>query len=495
MPLIQWILQNKGAPAAEGYDEGSELPVTVGRRSSSAIAATLLAASLGCANQWVEDDFPAPQPTPIADEDSAPVVAPSVVSLARLYLPDAGDDFVSQVDESDWQQYIPPPLRWSALLTAADDDLPVTPAASLEVENYAQVWPQQVAPRLPVIVSDDDIPAGSLYGQPDEDYETRRPVQAPWSTVPAYLPDTDEVLSFLTVDEETSPVAVPRQSATLALYQPDPDDFASVVAVSATSDDDPAVVQLLSVYPSRALYLPDAQDEVTTPAPPLPFDEEQWLPPPQYPVPPAPAVVAYEDEAQLVGPPPGPDVPLGAGDSYEAEQVHGGDWFDSWTNTETARGRLKGHASALDDWNTAEAANLSATLTGSASDAYETTEDPAGSAFTSSSGFDEYQTAERFRVRDRLETDESAVGGLPSSADGLDEYQHHDEAASSALFSSSTSDVWRHGFRVTTNIKTRLASASDGTEWGDAIDFSMALDKAARWPGFTLRRSKNTAKK
>jgi len=286
MPLIQWIFQNNtGSPPPEGCDEGSELPATVSRTSSVvALAATTLAASLGAGIQWQTDDYVPPPAETVVDEDASEVARPLAGKTFALYLPDGDEAFVTQVDEDVWQVYSPPSQASRALYQPdAGDDLPIAVAATIVDEDYDSraltPWSAPRAQPLPAV--DDEIPADILYGISEEDPPLVR--------------------------------AVPLQ-VTAALYQPDLDDGFPVAAASIVDDDQAPITGLLLVA-SRGLYLPDAQDEVTTPPTPLNVDDENAYAAVTYPQTTQAIYLPDAEDLFTSGIEPEPDTPpLGAGD-------------------------------------------------------------------------------------------------------------------------------------------------------------------------------------
>lgn len=157
----------------------------------------------------------------------------------------------------------------------------IIPAPSPEVveDEYWQVSTPAYPPvrlQLPYF-HEDELPAGSLFGQPDEDF---------WRV-------------------ETPPYPPPR-----FLYLPDPEELPTGALFGAPAEEEWLIY--LPPYPFRPFPLtPWVADEdfAVTPAPGLGVEEDYWLPPPAL----LPSAVfqpwaVSEDVAEAPPPPPPPPV-------------------------------------------------------------------------------------------------------------------------------------------------------------------------------------------
>ena len=123
-----------------------------------------------------------------------------------------GDEFpFGQLEEEYWQNPVQPvvaSLLWSQpFLWDVSSDLPVPPPPLGPEEDFVIIAPQVNPWRAPLFVEQDEIPAGSLHGQPDEDFWQNpvEPVPASlWQPLPL-LWDAQETVPpiiFATPDED-----------------------------------------------------------------------------------------------------------------------------------------------------------------------------------------------------------------------------------------------------------------------------------------------------
>jgi hypothetical protein len=192
-----------------------------------------------------DDAAAAPAPS-IVEDDVAPAWTPRASAGTRAaYQPDPDDlagAFYGEPDE-DFD-----PLEWTG---------PPTP----------QAW--RATQPLPYAPDVEEILAGTLLGQPEEDYSAVQRAQ-PWRTAVAlpYQPDADDLpagaLYGVPEEDSWSPPPAPRQPAR-AVYLPDGDDVQPAAgAASAPPDDDAWQPQGPPPLRARSLYLPDVTDTLSS---------------------------------------------------------------------------------------------------------------------------------------------------------------------------------------------------------------------------------------
>jgi len=312
MPLIQWLLNLDARPLNENDEAALESTVLgPARWGAAAISATAaLAASLLVTDR---EDFPAPQPPSVVDEDTGWQTTPQSAQTYALCLPRSvppcrlGDEEIpagslsGQPDEDYWQtvpapqfgpNYVGRPFAdtddpagslfgvpeeseyrpssqqqsWLARAFVADDDLPITAAVTIIDEDY---WAQPASwqqARSPLAASaDDDLPVTASLIQ-DEDFWSQ-PV--PWApqTFRLALTISDDDLPVLSVDESDWRIPAPWATATRAAFLPTDDgDLVQVASGSFVADDDSW--QAPRPWPTQPVAIVAFNDGAFVPQPP-----------------------------------------------------------------------------------------------------------------------------------------------------------------------------------------------------------------------------------
>lgn len=197
------------------------------------------------------------------------------------------------------------------LRVSADEQIP---AGSLSGQSEEDVAPCTLPPRPTAPVNaalyepeeDDVIAFAAVATIVDEDYGTGPPRSQPWGIfldLP-YEPDQEDAPALFGVPEEDcGPPALTRaRSITAALYAPDPDDGLPVAAPATVVDED-GWTQPLARRPALTLYTPDADEQLPAPTAPTAIDEDTWTPPLPATQRRAPQVVTDEDFPALYGVP------------------------------------------------------------------------------------------------------------------------------------------------------------------------------------------------
>jgi hypothetical protein len=184
---------------------------------------------------------------------------------------------------------------------AADDDF-IAPAAPSTIvdEDYATVAVPQPAPWLRLYLPDpEELPAGALFGQPDEDF-WQNPVKPVPATLYQRLPlgDPEELPAatlFGTPDEDFWRPPIPAPSPPLVQPFLDDDVFVQAPAPATIVDEDFWLPSVPSPQTRPPVAFSDTDDLPVTVAAPTVVDEDFWLPPVSLP-PRAPPLVFVDTD-------------------------------------------------------------------------------------------------------------------------------------------------------------------------------------------------------
>ena len=286
------------APTVSDDDPGETglISGVVRRLATVALAATLLAGQFQV-GLGREDEIGTPAPTPTISEDYF-VVLPIVEPIRRQAYTD--DDVIVQVEavQPIDEEYILPtkPSLQRFMVTAfsADDEIATEPLPRGVDEDFRLVVPPKAQIPPLAITADDEIVTAP---QPaiSEDY------LVVWPFVVVSVPRTvsdDDVIAISQPDESYLVILFDLVAQLPPIVAMVADDEITTPPPPLEVEDEPYFPR--AIPPTQFAQPTTADDEITTPAAPLSPDEDFWIPAPFKTL---PAVVAVSDDEVWVSTP------------------------------------------------------------------------------------------------------------------------------------------------------------------------------------------------
>jgi len=250
---------------------------------AGALAATALSASLAFGYQQQTDEI-VPQPVAFAGEEQdwrVPVLVEQTRFVSLWTSSAAATPPAFTPDEAGWSPPLPSP-RWRPRVFLADDEIVPQPAAAMATDDDPAVvhMPSPVPPRCLYLPDPDALPAGTLFGVPDDDPGVRPTARPAHRTVQVWTVE-DEWISeavFVPVEDDWQP---PRPASARLCTVPwaTTDDIVPQPAFSP--QDDPWEPTAFPSRPVLAIWW--GNDEIATAPVPLAAEEDGWQPPRPWP--------------------------------------------------------------------------------------------------------------------------------------------------------------------------------------------------------------------